>query len=101
MSANEKRAWAWRQDIPVGDQATLQALADLTDTKGEAVLDEEVLRDLTGHSDRGLTGSLHILAMKGLVKGLRWTQTRGWNGSKIRLVLTSEPRATRHLKAVA
>ena len=101
MSANEKRSWAWRQDIPVGDQATLQALADLTDAKGECVLDEDVLRELTGHSDRGLTGSLHILSKAKLIKGLRWTSTKGWNGSKVRLVLSQEPKATRHLKAVA
>lgn len=100
MSANEKRSWAWRQDVNVGDQATLQALAYITDAKGECVLDEEVLRELTGHSDRGLTGSLYVLFTKGLVKGLRLSAKRGWDGSKVRLVLSEEPRR-RHLAAVA
>lgn len=100
MSADEKRAWAWRQPVNVGDQVTLQALVDTTNASGEGVVDEEVLRDLTGHSDRGLTGSLHILAREGLLKGLRWTATKGWNGSKVRLVLTTEPKR-RHLQAVA
>lgn len=100
MSANEKRAWAWRQDVNVGDQSTLQALADLTNGSGEGVVDEEALRAMTGHGDRSLTGSLHILAQKGLIRGLRWTQTKGWNGSKIRLVLSEEPKH-RHLAVVA
>lgn len=101
MNGDQKRAWAWRQPLAVGDQATLQALVDETDTRGEGVLDAESIEAKTGHGPRGLSGALQTLADKGLVRGLRWTQNRGWDGSKIRLNLAAEPHVPRHLRAVA
>lgn len=101
MTITERRAWAWRQNLALGDQLTLQALVDSTNAAGEGILDQEALEAMTGHGARGITGALQVLSDKGLVKGLRWTQSRGWDGSKVRLVLSAEPKTPRHLRAVA
>lgn len=97
MTPQAKRHWAWSQKLPFSDLITLLALVDITDREGKGTFDPEGLRQMTGHGDRSLAGSIHSLADKGLLKGPRWTAGKGWTTPDIRLALSEE----RHLRVAA
>lgn len=102
MSGKAKLDWALRQPLNQGDKLTLVSLVHATNGEGVAdELDEARVLLETSHNPLGLARSLHSLASKGLLRGLRWSAKSGWSGA-VRLQLNVEPKpADRHLQAVA